>query len=506
MAVMAAKERAAILFALATLVASPAAFASIARSGLFDPQRIERPALASGESLPFFTPHDRDALLAANRVSIEVARLEKTRVWASPVRTTLLRQETSELNRALRRTYEPLRSENPEEIRLYEVPDLYLAASATSVTHLFTGFHAAPFVEPANGMAYFRNRWFDPESGTWLTADPMGTRDSSNQYAGFGADPVNRRDPNGNSATAIGAVGGLIVGAGYALSSEIGDCFILDECKDTSHYLSQIAQFGIVGAEIGASLEFGGVGGGSLGATLGGAGFGGFGAAKTGDWATFGRHQAVGAAGGLALWGTFRGAGALLSLSPTAGALGNRILSSGIARWSNNVLSTVTDYLGRDLGDVAASRGVSRALAPAQQLIKTSRRLGALARYGSQYGTAPDTAFFWSGRTSGIGGDLVAAKIAQARGGTTLEMLIERRGIKLPPWDPSDPAVIAAWDGASSEYSGHASGLARGVIGDSLRAGNTWERTELPVLRSSPRVTAIIRIDPATLIESPVPK
>jgi hypothetical protein len=36
--------------------------------------------------------------------------------------------------------------------------------------------------------------------------------------------------------------------------------------------------------------------------------------------------------------------------------------------------------------------------------------------------TDPDTAFFWSGRTDGIGGMDVAKKIAKNKGGVTLDL------------------------------------------------------------------------------------
>lgn len=42
-----------------------------------------------------------------------------------------------------------------------------------------------------------RNRWYDPETGTFLTPDPMGYADSSNLYAFCGGDPVNCSDPTG---------------------------------------------------------------------------------------------------------------------------------------------------------------------------------------------------------------------------------------------------------------------------------------------------------------------
>jgi RHS repeat-associated protein len=57
--------------------------------------------------------------------------------------------------------------------------------------------HAHPFTEPMTRLNYVRNRWFDPETGTWLSPDPLGYRDSSNLYAFCGGDPVNCTDPLG---------------------------------------------------------------------------------------------------------------------------------------------------------------------------------------------------------------------------------------------------------------------------------------------------------------------
>jgi RHS repeat-associated protein len=56
---------------------------------------------------------------------------------------------------------------------------------------------ALPFSEPATGLVYARARWYDPATGSFLTPDPLGYRDSSNLYSFAGGDPVNRRDPTG---------------------------------------------------------------------------------------------------------------------------------------------------------------------------------------------------------------------------------------------------------------------------------------------------------------------
>lgn len=122
---------------------------------------------------------------------------------------------------------------------------------------------------------------------------------------------------------------------------------------------------------------------------------------------------------------------------------------------------------------------------------------------GGRVSTEPDTAFFWSGRSRGPDGNVYggadnAANVARAEGGTTLEMLIETRDIKMPAWDPTNPASVKAWEDISAEYARGVSGRVRAVVGQELRPGNIWETKELPALLGNPRVTSIVVVDPAT--------
>jgi len=66
--------------------------------------------------------------------------------------------------------------------------------------------------------------------------------------------------------------------------------------------------------------------------------------------------------------------------------------------------------------------------------------------------TKPNTATFWSGKTDGVGGAEKALEIAKQNGGTTLEGMIESKGIQMPDWDTSNPASIKAWEDASATY------------------------------------------------------
>ncbi len=52
-------------------------------------------------------------------------------------------------------------------------------------------------VDPETGFVYLRNRYFDPELGRFITADPMGYPDGPSDYAFGAGDVVNGRDPMG---------------------------------------------------------------------------------------------------------------------------------------------------------------------------------------------------------------------------------------------------------------------------------------------------------------------
>ena len=115
--------------------------------------------------------------------------------------------------------------------------------------------------------------------------------------------------------------------------------------------------------------------------------------------------------------------------------------------------------------------------------------------------TDPDTAFFWSGRTNGIGGADRASEIAKTKGGVTLESTIFDKNIKMPEWDFNNLDSIKAWEDASAEYAKQVSGEIRAVVGKELREGNIWENVELPRLKQNPNVSKITIIDPETGIE-----
>lgn len=142
-------------------------------------------------------------------------------------------------------------------------------------------------------------------------------------------------------------------------------------------------------------------------------------------------------------------------------------------------------------GVVAEAGEVVKGAGAASTSFKTVEAVSGVA-------TKRNEAFFWSGRTSGVGGEKVAAEIAAKNNGVTLETLIADRNIKMPAWDEANPASVKAWKDISAEYANGASGDVRAVIGQNLRADNIWESRELPALLKNPNVTSITTIDPAT--------
>jgi RHS repeat-associated protein len=67
--------------------------------------------------------------------------------------------------------------------------------SASAVGNQF-GYQGLPR-DSETGLIYFRNRYYDPELGRFITADPKGYVDGPSEYAFEGDDPVNGSDPMG---------------------------------------------------------------------------------------------------------------------------------------------------------------------------------------------------------------------------------------------------------------------------------------------------------------------
>jgi RHS repeat-associated protein len=203
---------------------------------------------ASGATISMSIPGSDWAALAstpgATQVEIAVTNTLRAAVWDGPVMPLpawLLqdpsRRSATQFPVIQRESFASLASFaaslNAGETRaetLLQIHDLYLAASNTSITKLLTGYKAAPFIEPRSGYAYFRNRWYSPEDGTWLTPDEMAFADGSNSYAAMACNPIQNSDPTGTlsaksvaamKAASIRTVEGAVIGIGVSVGATL---------------------------------------------------------------------------------------------------------------------------------------------------------------------------------------------------------------------------------------------------------------------------------------------
>ncbi len=126
-----------------------------------------------------------------------------------------------------------------------------------------------------------------------------------------------------------------------------------------------------------------------------------------------------------------------------------------------------------------------------------------LPDFGPVLTTPPNKAFFWSGRTDGVGGEDAAADFAHQYGGETLETTLANHGLKdkMPKW--GEPGATDPWTEASQTYASNATGTVYVVLGENRRPDNVWDNEELPRLQNNPNVTEIIAINPKTGQQTP---
>ena len=72
----------------------------------------------------------------------------------------------------------------------------YVAPSAAALANIRYRFQGREW-SAATGLINFRIRWYDAETGRWISKDPILLEGGLNVYAFCGNDPINRTDPSG---------------------------------------------------------------------------------------------------------------------------------------------------------------------------------------------------------------------------------------------------------------------------------------------------------------------
>ncbi|MCK5887350.1 MAG: RHS repeat-associated core domain-containing protein, partial [Alcanivorax sp.] len=77
--------------------------------------------------------------------------------------------------------------------RIFDASGTELTTSAYGNRYLFQGRE----YDSTTGLYYFRARWYNPETGRWLSKDPIRIKGGLNQYEFCANNPVNCVDPMG---------------------------------------------------------------------------------------------------------------------------------------------------------------------------------------------------------------------------------------------------------------------------------------------------------------------
>jgi RHS repeat-associated protein len=198
---MAAKGKTLWLFLLLVLLASTAAFGSIPRPEIdVDVDRFALFEELAGEEIDHALDVDHD-----NRTALAAALDRALPAPAIEITLPELQVEPASFEDLFPpRSLLDVRQKHASGLRFFlEETNLNEVSSLNPKPQWTTEFHAYPFSDPATGLVYARARWYDPQTGTFLSPDPMGYVDSSNLYAFAGGDPINRRDPDGRCSACV---------------------------------------------------------------------------------------------------------------------------------------------------------------------------------------------------------------------------------------------------------------------------------------------------------------
>jgi hypothetical protein len=159
---------------------------------------------------------------------------------------------------------------------------------------------------------------------------------------------------------------------------------------------------------------------------------------------------------------------------------------------AEKVATTSSSPVDRAIATAAMAAGV---YGGARATLPSARSMSSAAPVTPVFATERNAAVFWSGAPMTRE---AAATWARDNRGMTLEMVIADRAVRLPTWNPRDPAAVSAWRQASRELARGASGDVRVLQGDTVRTTSVWAEVEYPALINNPNVSSIRAVDAKT--------
>jgi RHS repeat-associated protein len=319
------------------------------------------------------------------------------------------------------------------------------------------------YYDTETGLYYFGYRYYDPASCKWLCRDPLQEQGGINLTAYCNGDPVNKLDPLGLDPYSV-------INETSNVSMSFAALFPTPERK---FYITKpdVRKTGYtVGRDIGNKLIY------RLdcnGATA----------------SSLPEMQRI---------ATMSGKTLMMPLPPQdveLGVLRRHYVETGQFDKVSKVTQKIQDEFEWKLLDVFF------ALETAGELATLRNTLGRVSANVADdvavktLATGTDEAVFWSGIRKG---DIVAARWASVNSGATLESTMAARGGKLPPWDASNLASVAAWRNASTEFAAGARGNVRVLQADKVRLNSVWAEVEYPALKANPNVSSITAVNPET--------
>lgn len=130
--------------------------------------------------------------------------------------------------------------------KVFSASGTELTESAIGNRYTFQGRE----IDWTTGLAYFRARWYSPETGRWLSKDPKGISGGLNLYAFCSNNPVNFTDPFGLCGTYTFGVGTSVHISLFGVGFTSGWQFTWSQDSDGN------TSFGIVGYQ-GAGITAG---------------------------------------------------------------------------------------------------------------------------------------------------------------------------------------------------------------------------------------------------------